>query len=140
MNSSTFYLKKIHLGSLALYSFLLSLFLWIVISFPFFFMSSLLLNTFYSAFWGQTPPGTVSVPGLFISILPAIVFSLTVTITNVCAGLIYNLLSLKLKGLRVELVQEVEPRLRKEIKAENIEKKNIENQQTEEPADIPIEE
>lgn len=96
-----FQLKKIDIGSVALYSFLMFLILGLIIFLP--------LGIFFSIMSSFIPHSS-QVPselfpifgGMFFLIMP-IFYAVFGTIVNILIVLCYNLLSLKLGGIKIDL-------------------------------------
>jgi hypothetical protein len=96
-----FQLKKIDIGSVALYSFIMFLFLGLIIFLPLGLMFSLISN-----FIPDTEElGSGFLPifsGIFIIIVP-LFYAVFGTIMNVIIVLIYNLLSIKFGGIKLTI-------------------------------------
>ena len=96
-------IKSFDLGSIALYSFLMYLILGLIIFLPIGFIMTLV-----SSFIPSDPTFDFSVlpffSGIFLILIP-IFYSIFGTMINLVIALIYNLLSKKLGGLKIELVE-----------------------------------
>jgi hypothetical protein len=96
-----FQLKKIDIASVALYSFLMFLILGLIIFLPFGILFSILSNFIPQT--GDVPSEIFPIfGGMFFLIMP-IFYAVFGTIINVLVVLCYNLLSLKLGGIKIEL-------------------------------------
>jgi hypothetical protein len=96
-----FQIRKIDVGSVAIYSFLMFLILGLIIFLPLGLMFSLIssfipdsgeLSPYFLPFFG----------GVFMLLIP-IFYAVVGTITNVIIVLIYNLISVKFGGIKVNL-------------------------------------
>ena len=94
-----FQLKKIDLGSVVLYSFIMFLLLGLIIFLPLGLMFSLISSFIPDT--GDIEPGMLNVfSGIFIIVIP-LIYAVFGTIMNVLIAFIYNLLSVKFGGIKL---------------------------------------
>lgn len=99
-----YHLKKIDIGSVALYSFLMFLILGFIFILPFGLIGVFISNFVQEAGF-PNQPGTDPFSffsGIFIIILP-LFYAIFGTIMNIIVALVYNLLSIKLGGLKFSI-------------------------------------
>ena len=98
-------LKSLDIASVALYSFLMYFILGLIIFLPFGFIFTLFSN--FLPHTDEFNPSFVlpAFTGVIIFLIP-IFYSVLGTIMNVIVVIIYNLLSKKIGGLKIELVEE----------------------------------
>jgi hypothetical protein len=96
-------LKKIDIGSVALYSFLMFLILGLIIFLPFGIIFSILSSFIPQT--GDVPSEIFPIFGGMFFILMPIFYAVFGTILNVLVVLCYNLLSLKLGGIKFDLAK-----------------------------------
>ena len=96
-------LKRIDIGTVALYSFIMLLILSLLFILPFGILV-IIINKFIPSS-GQPEPNLFNMfGGLFIIIMP-IFYAVFGTIMNVLIALCYNLLSLKFGGIKFEVIK-----------------------------------
>ncbi|MCB0742300.1 MAG: hypothetical protein H6613_09170 [Ignavibacteriales bacterium] len=94
-----FQLKKIDIGSVALYSFIMFLIFGLIIFLPLGLMFSLVSSFIPDS--GEFDRGILPIfSGVFIVIIP-LFYAVFGTITNVIIAFVYNLLSLKFGGIKL---------------------------------------
>lgn len=94
-----FQLKKIDIGSVALYSFIMFLILGLIIFLPLGLMFSLISSFIPDA--GEFESEMIPIfSGVFIIIIP-LFYAVFGTITNVIIAFVYNLISLKFGGIKL---------------------------------------
>ena len=94
-----FQLKKIDIGSVALYSFIMFLILGLIILLPLGFIISLASSFMPDS--GELDSGVLPIfSGIFIIIIP-LFYAIFGTIINVLVAFIYNLVSIKFGGIKL---------------------------------------
>ncbi len=104
-------IKKFDLGSVALYSFMLC-FIFVLLFFGLFFSSfGAMFSAIPALMKGNEVPDTINNPAFFsgvgfiMMIVFSLIYSVFVSLVNVIIALIYNLLSKKFNGIKVEVIE-----------------------------------
>ena len=99
-------LKKIDLSSVALYSFFMFLILGFIILLPFGLIGVFISNSMQDAGFPNQPGGDplAFFSGVFLIILP-LLYAIFGTFINIIIALIYNLISIKLGGIKFSITK-----------------------------------